>query len=96
MQQYLFESAHIGWLLAQQIFFGVVEQHFEGLDLMAFVGLGVAEIADDALVAAGGFEADEVEQFSAVLLAALALRVLELLCHLLFYTWMYILYWSIE
>lgn len=96
MQQYLFEFAHIGWFLAQQVFFGVVQQDFQGLDLMAFVSLGVAEIADDALVAAGGFEADQVEQFSAVLLAALALWVLELLCHLLYYTWMFILYWSIK
>jgi hypothetical protein len=84
MQQYLFEFIYVGWFFAQEVFLGIVQQYFEWLDLMAFMSLCVAVITDDTLMAAGGLEADEVEQFSAMLLAALALRVLELLCHLLY------------
>ena len=48
---------------------------------MALVGLGVADVADDALVAAAALEADQIKQLAVVLAALLASGVLELLCH---------------
>ena len=68
-------------MLGLEVLPGRLEQHLQRFDLVALVGLGVADVADDALVAAAALEADQIKQLAVVLAALLASGVLELLCH---------------
>jgi len=57
---------------------GVVDDEFEGSDLVAAVALVIADAADHALVDTLRLEADQVQHLSHVALTLRALRVFEL------------------
>lgn len=61
-----------------EVVFGVVDDDFEGFDLVIFVVLVVADAADDTVVDAVGFEADNVEDFSDMVAAFSAFGVPEM------------------
>ena len=67
-----------------QVFFGLGDDHFEWFDFMILMLFVEANTADDTVVDAFGFDADQVEDFSDMISAFTAVWVLELLNFLFF------------
>jgi hypothetical protein len=59
----------------REVFLGVVDDHFEGANLVVAMLFVVADAAYDALVDAGWLEADQVEDLTHVAVALSAFRV---------------------